>query len=555
MKNEVIDVHHRGLRACAMLALSLLVGACGDDAAGPEDAGATEGSGSTSAADGTTAASESGESSGLDGSSSAGDTEQPAELDPIEATLADVRAQVAEGPVSCRTLVESYQALHEARDPEIVAIITWNEGALDRADALDAVPVGERGPLHCAPVVVKDNIDVAGLPTTGGVAALAGSVPADDATIVARLVDRGAVILGKTNMPDFALDGVDTNSSAGGHTVSPYDRTSTVYGSSGGTGAAIGASLGILGLGSDTYGSLVQPGSASGVVAIRSTQGRVPSDGILPLMTLQDVPGPMTRTVADAAALLDAMVDGGGYVDALDPDGLQGLVIGFDPAALQEIPLLGLVPDPEVGVLFDASLAAIGSAGATTQEVAALLTLLPSLQPAIDGSFACMPVDFKQGFEAYLAALPPGAPVGSLADVIASGAYLPSVEGFITDAESRTDSIEDSMECQGYLTAKQAAQDAITQMMDDQGLDLVVYPAANQAPFPAGEDPPMGWFGFQALSSPTGLPSLTLPMGLTASGKPVGLVLLARADREDLLIRAAFALEQAQAPRVPPTWP
>lgn len=493
---------------------------------------------------------------GASGSGSTGDTDGPAPgFDPIEATLADVREQVAEGPVSCRALVESYQALHEDRDPQLVAIVTWNDAALARADELDAVPAGERGPLHCAPVVVKDNIDVAGLPTTGGVLALASSVPADDATIVARLVAQGAVILGKTNMPDFALNGVDTISSFGGHTVSPYDLTSTVYGSSGGTGAAIGASLGILGIGSDTYGSLIQPGSASGVVAIRSTQGLVPSDGILPLMTLQDVAGPMARTVADAAAMLDAMVGGEDYVNALDPEGLQGMVIGYDPAAVQDLPLLGLVADPEVGALLDGSLAAIGSAGATTEQVAALLPLLASLQPAIDGSFACMPVDFKQGFEAYLDTLPPAAPVHTLAEVIASGEYLPSVEGFITDAEARTDTIESSMECQGYLAAKQAAQDAITQLLDDNGLDLLVYPAANQAPFPAGEDPPMGWFGYQALSSPSGLPSLTLPMGMTGSGKPVGLVFLARANREDVLVRAAYALEQSQSPRVPPTWP
>lgn len=539
----------------AALVLALVAGACGDDGTGPDDAGATEGSGGATGTSGTDGA-DGASASGSEGSSSAADTEDPpAEFDPIEATLADVRAQVAEGPVSCRSLVEAYQALHEARDPQLTATVTWNDRALDRADALDAIPAGDRGPLHCAPVVVKDNIDVAGLPTTGGVLALATSVPADDATIVARLVEQGAVILGKTNMPDFALNGVDTISSFGGQTLNPYDLSSTVYGSSGGTGAAIGASLGILGLGSDTYGSLIQPGSASGVVAIRSTQGRVPSDGILPLMTLQDVAGPMARTVTDAATLLDAMVGGGGYVDALDPDGLQGMVIGFDPAATQDLPLLGLVADPEVGALLDGSLAAMGSAGATTQQVAALLPLLGALQPAIDGSFACMPVDFQQGLQAYLDALPPEAPVHSLDDVIASGEYLPSVEGFITDAASRTDTIESSMECQGYLTAKQAAQDAITQLMDDNGLDLLVYPAANQAPFPAGEDPPMGWFGFQALSSPSGLPSLTLPMGLTASGVPVGLVFLARANREDLLVRAAYALEQAQAPRVPPTWP
>lgn len=543
-----------------MSVMCALASACGDDAAQGDTeatdgtAAATETSGPTSTADDTRGT---GTADDTEGTGTTGDTDtgEP-DFEPIEATLADVRARVAEGPVSCRTLVTRYEELHAARNPQIVAIVTWNDQSLAQADALDAIPVDERGPLHCAPVVVKDNIDVAGLPTTAGVAALASSVPTEHAEIVTRLVDAGAVILGKTNMPDFALNGIDTVSSAGGQTVSPYDLTSTVYGSSGGTAAAIGASLGIIGLGSDTYGSLVQPGSATGVVAIRSTQGVVPSDGILPLMTLQDVAGPMARNVADAAAMLDVLVGGQTHVEALDPDGLQGLVIGFDPTALQEVPLLGLVPDPEVATLFDASLAAMADAGATTQSLAALLPLLANLSPAIDGSFACMPVDFKQGLQAYLEALGPTAPVQSLAEVIASGKYLPSVEGFITDAEAQTDTIASSMACQGYLDAKQAAQAAITQLMDDEGLDLLVVPAANQAPFPAGETPPMGWFGFQALSSPSGLPSLTLPMGLTATGgRPVGLIFVARANREDLLVQAAYALEQSQAPRVPPTLP
>ena len=210
----------------------------------------------------------------------AGDSPEPA-FAPIEVTLAELREQIADG-TSCRAVVRAYGELHAEREPQLHAFITWNEAAIADAERLDAVPASERGPLHCAPIVVKDNIDVAGLPTTGGVLALASSVPTQHAGIVARLVDAGAVVLGKTNMPDFALDGIDTLSSVLGRTDNPYAAGVTVYGSSGGTAAALAASLGVVGLGSDTFGSLVQPASATGLVAIRPTQGLVSGAGVLP---------------------------------------------------------------------------------------------------------------------------------------------------------------------------------------------------------------------------------------------------------------------------------
>lgn len=529
-------------------ALVLYLAACGGGTG--QDTGDTDGS-----TDPTAASSGASEPTGEAPTSGTDDT-GASDFDPIEATLEDVKQQVAAGPVACTTLVARYEELFTARDPQITAMIGWNTEAQARAEALDAVPVDQRGPLHCAPIVVKDNIDVAGLPTSGGVAALADSRPPADAPIVARLLDAGAVILGKTNMPDFATNGIDTNSSAGGRTLNPYDLTSTVYGSSGGSAAAIAASLGIVALGSDTFGSLIQPSSATALVAIRSTQGLVPGAGILPLMTLQDVAGPMARNVADAAAVLAVIADRPDLAAAQGPDGLQGLVLGHDPMATEPIAILGTMPDPAVGALFSAALADITAAGATTPPVDALFGLFGSLQPAIDGSFACMPVDFKQGFSAYLQSLGPDAPVKTLAELIAGGAYLPDVDGFLMGADAQTDAVADSAACQDYLAAKMAARAAVTGFMDDEGLDLMVFPATNQFPFLAGENPPAGWFGYHPLSSVTGLPSLVMPLGHSAdTGLPVGLVLLARPDREDLLIQAASAIEQARPVRVPPTLP
>jgi Asp-tRNA(Asn)/Glu-tRNA(Gln) amidotransferase A subunit family amidase len=477
-----------------------------------------------------------------------------------EATIQDVRTAVKSGIISCKQMVSRYQLLHDALDPSLRAVVSFNPRLNQDADRLDQVPRSQRGSFHCVPIVVKDNLNVVGMPTTGGAAALGDSVTGNNAEAVQRLITAGAIVLGKTNMPDFALDGTNTKSSFGGQTVNPYNQSLTVYGSSGGSAAAVSASLGVVGLGTDTFGSLVQPASATGLVAIRPTQGLVPSTGILPLMSLQDAAGPMTRTVEDAAATLELLVDKAyadkgsqSYTSVLHSDGLKGLVIGYDPALLQPLPAPMLIPSPEVSDLFSQVLKNLGQAGATTKQVSALGTLFSSLQAATDASFACMGVDFKQSLNAYLSGTRPDASVKSLSDIISSGQFLDSAKAFLTSAQAQTATIMSSTACQQYQANKVAANSAITAFLDKEGLDLLVYPAANQPAFPAGSAPPAGWYGFQVLSSPTGLPSLTMPMGVAPkSGAPVGFILLARNYQEAKLVQAAFSYEQKFAPRVPP---
>src|SRR5262245_7496075 len=181
---------------------------------------------------------------------------------PEEATLDDVRNLVQKDIISCREMVGNYQQLHDSLDPAVSGIASWNDRLAADADRLDQIPPDQRGDFHCFPIIVKDNMDYAGLPTTGGAKALGGARAGSNAEVVKRLLDAGAIVLGKSNMPDFATDGTNTLSSFAGQTVNPYARARTVYGSSGGTAAAISVSLGIIGLGSDTYGSLVQPSSA-----------------------------------------------------------------------------------------------------------------------------------------------------------------------------------------------------------------------------------------------------------------------------------------------------
>lgn len=481
-------------------------------------------------------------------------------FDPNEATVDELRSQVKSGMVSCRSVVDRYEDLRDKIEPKINTMVTWNDRLKSEAERLDRIPVWQRGSLHCVPVVVKDNIDVAGFPTSVGASGLGTTVASQNAEIAQRLIDAGALILGKSNLPDFALDGTNTLSSIGGQTKNPYNTSLTVYGSSGGTAAAIAASLGVIGLGTDTYGSLVQPASATGLVTIRPTQGLVSGRGIAPLMTLQDMAGPMTRTVSDAAIALELLVDktqsGQGsqdYSKALKLDGLRYLHVGWDPLVLQEVAALGWVPNKDVVALFNAAVSQLTLAGVNTKQVSAVMPLLPALQDLTNASFACMPVDFKGGINAYLTARGTTAPAKSLADILTGGRFLASARSFLESAQGQSDTVATSGACQGYLAKKETTAAAITALMDREELDLLVYPAANQPPFAAGQKPPAGWFGFQIMSSPTGLPSLSLTMGRDPqSGAPVGLIFLARKHQEAKLIQAAFGFEAQGRARVAP---
>src|SRR6516165_5183871 len=236
-----------------------------------------------------------------------------------EATVASVQQALRDKSLTCHALVQAYLdriAAYDQKGPSLHAILALNPNALAEADRRDAdyARAGPVGPLHCIPLVLKDNYNTADLPTTGGSAALASAQPKADAFTVARLRKAGAIILGKSNMHEFALAGT-TVSSLGGQTLNPYDLTRTPGGSSGGTGAAVAANLALAGTGSDTVNSIRSPASANALVGIRPTKGLLSRSGIMPLSETQDAVGPIARTVADAARLLQAMV---GY-DPNDP--------------------------------------------------------------------------------------------------------------------------------------------------------------------------------------------------------------------------------------------
>src|SRR5580765_3645761 len=231
------------------------------------------------------------------------DVQPPSAFDVIEKTVPELSSAMAAGTVSSKGLVQAYLARVDAYDrtfPALNAMIALNPRALDEAEALDRERASGRvrGPLHGIPIVVKDNYDTADMPTTAGSVALKGSLPERDGFQVRKLRAAGAVIVGKTNLHEFAR-GITTISSLGGQTRNPYDPLRNPGGSSGGTGAAVAANFAAFGMGTDTCGSIRYPSAHNSLVGVRPTMGLSSRSGIVPLALSQDVAGPLARTVID----------------------------------------------------------------------------------------------------------------------------------------------------------------------------------------------------------------------------------------------------------------
>ena len=348
----------------------------------------------------------------------------------VEQSILELQAAQTAGQVTSRGLVESYLARIQAYDqagPRLNAVVLVNPLAREEADALDQerAAKGPRGPLHGIPVLVKDNYDTVGMPTSGGALGLATLQPAADAFQVKRLRDAGAVILGKTTMHELAA-GITTISSLTDQTRNPYDLNRVPGGSSGGTGAAVAASFAAVGMGSDTCGSIRIPAANQNLVGLRGTQGLSSRTGIMPLSSTQDIAGPLARSVTDLAIVLDATVgadpadaitaESAGKIpksfrDSLAADGLKGARIGVLRA------LFGTAPeDDEVGGIVRKSLDAMKAQGAELVEVT-----VPGLDDLLrEGSV--IGDEFKFDLADYLAKQP-NAPVKSLGEILDRGLH------------------------------------------------------------------------------------------------------------------------------------
>ncbi len=485
-------------------------------------------------------------------------------LDVVEADVATLLQAMAEGRVTARALVEAHLARVHAYDrdgPHLNAIVRVHPGALARADSLDdhlRRTGGLVGPLHGIPVIIKDNYDVAGLPTTAGSASLEGWAAPEDAFQVRRLREAGAILLAKSNMAEFAFSPVETVGSAlPGYTRNPYDPVRVTAGSSGGTAAAVAASFGVVGLGTDTGNSIRGPSAHQGLVGIRSTLGLTSRSGIVPLYLDRDVGGPMTRTVEDAVRVLeviagadprdpytadaDARLPPGGYLAHLREDGLEGARIGV-VRQLSDTD----TADPQVLARFHEALEVLKQAGATLVDP----VVIPELD-AIEGPLWCR--SFRWDLEAWLGDRREAVPVRTLQEIVHRGGYHPSIaERLRSFLAVEGASREENAECRAADENARRLREGVAGVLEAEGLDALVHPTWNNPPRLIGDlTTPDGNNSYQ-MAPPTGFPAITVPMGHVGRGLPVGLHFLGAAWSEARLIELAYAYEQATRHRRPP---
>jgi amidase len=493
-------------------------------------------------------------------------------FDVVEASVADLQAAMSSGKITSRELVALYLARIKAIDkagPKINSVIEVNPDALAIAESLDKerVQSGARGPLHGIPVLIKDNIATADrMQTTAGSIALAGVKPPHDSFVAQKLREAGAVILGKTNLSEWAnirsIRSTSGWSSRGGLTRNPYALDRNTSGSSSGSGAAIAASLAAVAVGTETDGSITSPSSVNGLVGIKPTVGLVSRSGIIPIAHSQDTAGPMARSVADAAALLtaiagtdlrdeatrDASPKAADYTKSLDRNALKGARIGVvrgqfggrNDLASAEVEKALKVLEAQGAVLIDIpEMPNAGKYGNTELEV--LLT------------------ELKADLAAYLQEWAPDAPVKNLADVIAfNEEHKDKVMPFFGQEHFVNAQKKGGLDSKEYLDAlannhKLSRAEGIDKLLTENKLDALVAPTGGPAwltDFVKGD---ASGGGFTQPAAVAGYPHVTVPAGFV-QGLPCGISFVGTAWSEARLIALAYAYEQASHARKPPTY-
>ena len=474
------------------------------------------------------------------------------ELD--ELTISDLQQGLQSGKYSSRELVEKYSdriSDVDRKGPALNSVIEMNPDAEKIAAELDRERKerGSRGPLHGIPILIKDNIDTNDrMMTTAGSLALVGAKPARDAFVAQRLREKGAVILGKTNLSEWAnfrsTKSTSGWSGRGGQTKNPYALDRNPCGSSSGSGAAVAANLCAAAIGTETDGSIVCPSSANSLVGIKPTVGLIPGAGIVPIAHSQDTAGPMTRTVHDGAILLSALthVD---YTKSLDKDGLRNMRIGV---ARKHFGF-----NERVDKLMEGLLAEMKRMGAVLVDPADIPT-----SGKFDASeFEVLLYEFKADLNAYLAGLGPQAPVRSLKDVIEFNEKNRDREMPYFGQDIMT-----KAEAKGPLTSK-AYVEALRKnhlLTRSQGIDFVMKKHRLDALVAPTGGPawPTDWVngdhftgGYSSASAVAGYPHITVPAGFVF-GLPVGISFFGGANSEAQLIKIAYAFEQATKARRPP---
>lgn len=489
------------------------------------------------------------------------------DFDVEEATVGSLQLAMQKGEITARDLVVNYIARIRTGDKQTNSMIEINPDALEIAATLDRERKGGklRGPLHGIPIVLKDNIDTADKmkTTAGSLALMDAPVPKRDAFLVEQLRRAGVVILGKTNLSEWANFRSTSSTSGwsgrGGQTRNPYILDRNPCGSSSGTGAAIAANFAALGIGTETDGSIVCPSSICGIVGIKPTVGLISRSGVIPIAASQDTAGPMARTVSDAAVLLSAMtaIDASDpatakngtmartdYETFLKPDGLKGAIIGVARDYWGK--------RAEVDKIMDAALEAMKQAGATLVDVK-----FPNLEKFGDAEFEVLKFEFKDGLEKYLAAR--GSQYKNLDDLIKfnndnAAREMPYFKQEIFETSAK----KGSLTTKEYLDAlalcrKLTREEGIDVAMNKDKLDAIVAPS--NAPTWMIDwingDCGSNYVSSSSLAAVAGYPSITVPAGFLRE-LPIGISFFGKPYSEHILIRLAYAFEQATKARRKP---
>jgi amidase len=500
----------------------------------------------------------------------ASDHNEDSEFDLAELSISDLQAGMQSGKYTSRSLAEKYLARIEAIDqqgPTLRSVIEVNPDVLKLADALDQErkEKGPRGPMHGIPVLIKDNIDTADrMATTAGSLALVGAKPVQDAGLVQKLRESGALLLGKTNLSEWANIRCTYSTSGwsgrGGLTRNPYALDRNTSGSSSGSAVAVTANLCAAAVGTETDGSIISPSSINGIVGIKPTVGLVSRSGVIPISHTQDTAGPMARTVRDAAILLGALagVDprdkatsaskdkaAADYTKFLDPKGLQGARIGVarNYFGFHEA----------VDAILAEALEVMKRQGATLVDPAEI----PNMDKVSEPETTVLLYELKADLNAYLAGLGPEAPVKSLKDVIAfndknrqkempffgQNQFIKAeAKGPLTDKEY----VEALEKCR-----KLTRSEGIDALMDKHKLDALVAPSDGPAWLTDLVDGDHSLASSTTAAAVAGYPSITVPAGFL-HGLPVGISFFGRAWSEPTLLRLTYAFEQATKARKPP---
>ena len=468
-------------------------------------------------------------------------------------TIAQLQKLLRAKEITAKELVQDCLkniAVYDHHGPCLNAVIRINEKAIVQADMLDkAMADGKAaGGLHGIPILLKDNIDEAGLPNTAGSVCLTENIPLEDSFLVAKLRKAGAILIGRANLHEFAIWG-ETISSLQGQTLNPYDLTRTPGGSSGGCGAGVAAGYAVAGIGTDTVNSVRSPASANSLVGLRPTMGLISRSGIIPYSLTQDTAGPITKSVADAAILLDILAGADPvdpvtrqstgkvprtYTTSLRKDGLQGKRIGVLRSFFGTD-----VVHTTVNAVVENALSAMRQSGAEICEVNDVFDA-----DSITSQVSVHLYDLEPDLDSYLHKMAPEIPVHSLREILASGRFHPGVGDNIRQAVSLN---RNSVEYTRRLTAQTELRDALLKIMVEKGLSALVFPHQRRLVAKVGEKQ-LERNG--VLASVTGFPSMVVPGGFSAPeeeapvGVPIGIEFLGRPWEEELLFEIAYGFEQ-----------